>query len=478
MVWIMLDLASTVAQLRRLGSDLPSVEAKTAAGGYPASLDKSLCALANLPGGGAIILGLDERSGFATVPIPDPAGIAQTLASHAREMFDPPLHVAVSIERFENNDVVVAIVGETAVSQKPCRFVRDGHSYMRFWDGDYRLSANEVSGFVANRSTPRFDEQPIADSSLEELDGSLLNDFIRNVRSADRRMTRYDDATLLRKMGVVADSNEITVAGLFALGEYPQERFPNLCIQAAVTPDGSAATPVRVRDASRFTGPIPAMLEAASDWAQQHSEHSIIDVGPGRVVDEYDLPPVALRELIANALVHRDLADWSLSIATEVRITPDEFRIANPGGLYGVPVERLGIVEVSSARNGRLLRICQYLSTSDGRAVEALATGLSKVFAVTVGAGRPAPRFFDQGLTFTARLPRHRAFGSVPSDLPESEHKALAALVQPASLETVAGVLGVSVESARRTVNRLIDKGLVLRRGGRGVKNTTYSRRA
>jgi ATP-dependent DNA helicase RecG len=472
----MLDLAETIANLRRIGSDTPSIEVKSSAGGYPASLDKSLCALANLPGGGIVILGLDESTGFRVTNLANAADLAQTLAAHAREVFDPPLQVDITIREFESSDIVVATIREVDVAHKPSRFIRDNHSYMRFWDGDYRLSANEVSGFVANRTTPRFDEQAISGSVIGELDESLLNDFVRNVRAADRRMTRYDDAMLLRKMGVTSETGELTVAGLLALGEYPQERFPNLCIQAAFMPDATANATVRVRDAARFTGPIPAMLEAATEWAQLHSEHSIVDIGAGRVVDDYDLPPVALRELIANSLVHRDLAEWSLSVATEIRITREEFRVVNPGGLYGVPVERLGVVEVSSARNGRLLRICQYLSTSDGRAVEALATGLSKVFAATVGAGRTGPRFFDQGLTFTARLPRSRPVDLNQPDLTAVERSTFALLAEPASLETLAQSLGVSVESVRRTVNRLIAKNLVIRHGGRGVKNTTYAR--
>ena len=55
--------------LRAEGGDTASVEVKTAAGGLPSAIDRSLCALANLPGGGIIILGLDERTGFGPAPI-------------------------------------------------------------------------------------------------------------------------------------------------------------------------------------------------------------------------------------------------------------------------------------------------------------------------------------------------------------------------------------------------------------------------
>ena len=476
-MWVMLDLEAAVAMLRNLGSDSPSVEVKSAARGYPESLDRSLCALANLPGGGVVILGLDESAGFAPVRLSDAAKLAEGLAARARHSFNPPLLVHVDVRRFEDADVVVAVVQEVDIAQKPCRLVRDGNAYLRFWDGDYRLSAEEVAGFLANRSTPRFDEVAVDDSGVGDLDQALLNDFIRNVRSADKRMTRYDDVNVLTKMGVTTRSGALTVAGLLALGDYPQEHYPNLCVQAAVLPASQATSAVRVRDTARFTGPVPAMLEAATEWVQLNSAHRIVDREDGRVVDDFDIPPVAARELIGNALVHRDLADWSLSRAVELRLTDTAMRLTNPGGLHGVPVDRLGLVEMSSARNGRLLRICQYISTSDGRAVEALATGLAKVFAVTLGAGRQPPTFFDQGITFTVVLPRGEAAAHSSIALRPSEQRAYSALDQPMKLVDLAHRTGTSDETARRSLGKLIEKGLVSRTGGRGIPGTMYSRR-
>ncbi len=53
-----------VAQLRGRGGETAAVEVKSAAGGLPTTMSQSLSALSNLPGGGLIILGLDERRGF------------------------------------------------------------------------------------------------------------------------------------------------------------------------------------------------------------------------------------------------------------------------------------------------------------------------------------------------------------------------------------------------------------------------------
>ena len=68
---------------------------KSAAGGLPQSLTSTLRALANLPGGGIIILGLDERSGFRPVALEKPQDLKQGLALKARA-FTPPVQLTIS----------------------------------------------------------------------------------------------------------------------------------------------------------------------------------------------------------------------------------------------------------------------------------------------------------------------------------------------------------------------------------------------
>ncbi len=60
------------------------MEVKSAAAGLPSSLTSSLSALANHPGGGLVVLGLDEKAGFVPVPLGDPQVLKQGLAAKSR----------------------------------------------------------------------------------------------------------------------------------------------------------------------------------------------------------------------------------------------------------------------------------------------------------------------------------------------------------------------------------------------------------
>jgi ATP-dependent DNA helicase RecG len=483
----MIDVVKLVGVLRKEQSDLPAVEVKSAAGGLPTTIERSICAMANLPGGGTIILGLDEKNGFQPVRLDRINDLKAGLASKARQALTPPVMIDIQEVEFEGRPIVVAEVTELAVTTKPCVVTKEGAAYLRFWDGDYRLSDLEVQGFLAARQTPRFDIAPVEGTNRGDLNSKAVEAFITAARESRKRFADYDDDELLRRMAVLTSDGSVTTAGLLALGEYPQQYIPNFCIRAAVLPEPGASAQVRVEDTALFTGSLSEMIDDAVAWSRRHSRHRILNRADGRVVDQYDFPVIAVRELVANSLVHRDLAPWAWSRATDLRIDAQQFRITNPGGLYGVSVGKLGQQQISSARNSQLLRICQFTQTADGRTVEALATGIPLVFAETDANGLPRPTFFDQALSFTAILHRAHTAPTPPASVPAqadrvlvtpADSEVLHALASgPLSLAEIAGELNITTNAARARLGRLRSRGTVAIVGGQGQPGSTYKLR-
>jgi ATP-dependent DNA helicase RecG len=178
--------------------------------------------------------------------------------------------------------------------------------------------------------------------------------------------------------------------------------------------------------------------------------------------------------------LHRDLDEWSRGEAVEVRLTDSTLRITNPGGLYGITVDRLGTRGTTSARNARLLEICRYSRSSDGaRVVETLATGIPRVVELLRSSGQSDPEFYDNTLRFTVIL------RSRPSDDPANILKALtdtqravyAALVEGELTATqLAGRTARQEPTVRKALRALAARGLTEQRGGRG-KTTVYFRK-
>jgi ATP-dependent DNA helicase RecG len=476
---VTLDLPDLVASLRRAGGDVTSIEVKAAAGGLPESLTPTLSALANLPGGGTIILGLDERVGFRPVHLSDPQALKQGLAAKARG-FLPPVRLEIEDGTVDGSPVVVAQVSECDRSAKPCRVASTGKAYIRAYDGDFLLSAVEEQAFLAARKPPMFDRLPVEDGTESDLDEDLVESFVASIRRNDPQgRGRFTDRSeLLRRSGVMHSDGRPTVAGILALGIYPQQWFPRFAIQAAAEPLPGAPPEVRARNQLTIDGPIPRMLDRAMDWARRTFDTAIVTAPDGSVHDRYAYPLVAFRELIANALIHRDLDDWSAGLAIEVRLRRDRLVITNPGGLYGITVDRLGRDAVTSARNARLVAICQHVYSAEtgARAIEALASGIPIVTEALAEAGLPPAHYIDSGIKFTVILAQpalRPAAISAPRD--RAVYEALGD--GPSTVADLEERTGLPAYTIRRVLRGLRAQGLIEQRGGRGHP-TTYHRLA
>jgi len=368
------ELTALVADLRQEGSDTEDVEVKRAVGGFPDSVVSTLSAFANTPGGGTVLFGLDERAGFAAVGVYDAARIHE-LPAHG----------------------------------KPCHVLSSGKAFLRSYDGDYELSQVEEQAFIANRSLPVFDQQAVPGTGTKDLRPDLLAAYLDSCRSSSRALAELPVDEILYRTGVTTgDERTVSCAGLLALGVYPQQYFPNCVIQASVAPRSADPQGTRASDARRFDGPIPLMLDEALSWVQRNTK-TRVRFGPGgQVRDEPEFPVEAVRELLSNALIHRDLGPYALTQAITLKLDERQLILSNPGGLWGITVDRLGKVGVTSARNGHLLRICQNVRSREGnRVVEALASGIPAVLNSLRDAGMVAPRFHDQGIRFTVAVPNH-----------------------------------------------------------------------
>ncbi|MDR1798513.1 MAG: putative DNA binding domain-containing protein [Bifidobacteriaceae bacterium] len=455
--------------LRSEGSDTTRYEAKRALGGFPDNIAETLSAFANTPGGGVIIFGLDEQTDFAATGVYDVAKCQQAVASLARTALDPPIQVTTRVEQFQNASLVVADIPEADKSLKPVRVKRLGRGYLRQYDGDYPLSDLEEQAFVAQRGQPRFDHEVVEGATLEDLDAAAVTAYLAERRLASPRLAALPDPELLTRTGVTA-GDVPTLAGLLAFGIYPQQFFPNLGLQASLQQAG-AGPAVRALDSVYLGGSIPAILEDATAWVTRVTGRQIAaDAATGQVTDRPAYPPIAVRELIANALIHRDLGPYALSTPVTLRVDQSQLTITNQGGLFGLTVATLG-KGPSHLRNARLTEILQAVRTRDGaRVIERLGSGIPATRQALHQAGMAPPVFIDQGVRFTAKLTAG-ATAAAPSVAPKSNTELITAALdgQPAqSVTQLVRRTGLSRRQVEYSLKSLAADGTVTRQPGRG----------
>lgn len=479
-------LDDLLARIHAAEGDTTAIEVKSAAGGLPKSTIESLSALANLPGGGYIILGLDEGNEFAPVQLQNVQVLKQGLSNQARALAPPAVLTIQESESLEGLPLVVATVHECDLSDKPCKIVSTGQAFRRSYDGDHRLSEQEVTAFLRQRNANLSDREAIPGTSEDDLDSDIINLWRERLVDINDALTAFGPEEQLQRAGIITSGGEISRAGLLTFGKYPQTYMPRFVVNIADTRDATGKN--RARNAQVITGSIPMMLHQTMNWFRANLDTWFVETDRGDVIEVSQYPLEVVREIIGNALVHRDLSGWSDGLAVEVRLQSDRLVVNNPGGLYGITVDRLGLEKTTSARNPRLVSLCVNVRhpTEQTRVIEALASGLVRVVAVLRERGLPPAQFFDYGVEFTVVVRpavAPAAEGSlkaivyppgVTGDTQKAVYRALASEGQLTVGEIVAAT-NAKAGSVRSVLTRMRQSNLVtLLEGGRG-KESIYS---
>lgn len=414
------DLLALLAEIRKFGTEATSTEVKASRTEVPKSVRETLSAFANTPGGGTLILGISEKSDFAATGVENVAKIQADLASLTRTEIQPPLQTRISIHEVEGRHLVAAQVPELPKAEKPAYCKSLGMtrgSFVRVGDGERRLTPEEVQQLVADRGQPLFDCEIIVEASNEDLDEAAIEAYVQRLQAANPRLFADESReTILRMTRVLSRGpdghQQPTMAGILALGRYPQQFFPQLNITFVHYPSRSGEADsqgVRFLDNVSVDGSIPVMVDEVLRTITRNMSRRAMVTGQGRR-DMWEYPPEALREAIVNALVHRDLSPGSRGQQVQVEMFPDRLTVKNAGGLYGsVDITRLGETGVSSARNAALMRILEDVPIGrDGRTVcENRGSGIRAMRAALRNAGMGLPVFQDKVTSFEVGLPNH-----------------------------------------------------------------------
>ena len=499
-------LDAAVKRLRAAGTDLQSVEVKRAAGGLPHSVLESVCAFANARGG-LLVLGLTDGD-FRPVGI-DAVRLASDLASACSEGLVPATRPEVDIALVDSRPVVVARVDPLEHRQRPCYLKARGMQggvFLRTHDGDRRLNSYEVHVMVSGRGQPADDTAAVEGAGIEHLDEQLTADLLRRLRSTRGPVfAQASDAEILHMTGVCAEpsaDSAVTLASLLALGRYPQQFFPQLSASFVALPseDGEpTADGTRFLDNQPIDGPIPLIVSAALDALHRNMRRRAVVVGAGRQ-DVWEYPHEAAREVIANALMHRDYHPSAHGSPARVRLFPDRLEVSSIGGLHGPNAGLTDPAElidrgVTATRNARLAKLLEdVVIPGTGRPVcENRGSGLRAAAAALRHAGmRPlrlvdtvnelrvvieAPDWVRPAVGSPAATPASRPlsasrapemrFSTAPSanrGLRSRERQILELLADgPRSSSELASAAAVSRQAMLKWLNRMADSGLVRR---------------
>jgi ATP-dependent DNA helicase RecG len=256
-------------------------------------------------------------------------------------------------------------------------------------DANHHMDINEVADLHLKTFNTSWDYYIDNNHSVEDISLEKVRNFIELAnKNKDVKITD-DPVRVLNKFELIRE-NKITFGGflLFMKGN-----------SALTTIElGRFQTPTIIKDSVTLKNDLLSEVEAVMDFIKKHINKAYIITGNIQREERWDYPLDAVREIVVNAIVHRDYRDSSDSV---FKIFDDRIEFYNPGKLpEGLNIEKLLSGDyISTIRNKKIAEVFK-----EANMIEKYGSGIGRILE---GFGKhrlSAPKFeeISNGFRVTA----------------------------------------------------------------------------
>lgn len=419
-------------------------------------LSKEMVAFANASGG-RIFIGIEDNGTVSGVAIDNALKSKVTMMAHE---CDPS--VETELEVFNN----ILIIKVPEGKNKPYRCTNG--FYIRNGASSIKLTTQEIIGFIQTESKIKFDELRNISVKYPDHLNRLIIDRYKQLADITAAL---NDQELLINLGLLYPGEPAPVinnTGVLFFVENPTRFIPQSAVNCVAY---KGNTKVDILDKKTFEFDIITNIDNAITFLKRHLNVSF-EIKEKQRKEILEIPEVALREAVVNAVAHRDYFEKGANVMIEV--FDNRVEISNPGGLpKGLKREDFG--KRTLARNpliAALLNRAKY--------IEKLGTGIQRIRQEMTTAGLPEPDFtFDDFFTIVLKriyVPEKAialSLGVSPKRLKKMMY--LIENLQPGKMldiEKAAEKFNVISKSIKRDLLLLEKKGWVI--GSGTTSNRTY----
>jgi ATP-dependent DNA helicase RecG len=286
---------------------------------------------------------------------------------------------------------------------------------------------------------------------MEDLSASSL---ARYVREAGQEGATPEH--ILDNLGL-GTSQGLTNAANLLFAANPQRLMPSALVRCARF---AGTDSVDFLDQRVLQGRVMEQIDGAISFVEKHILHPLEITGNAQSQEVPDLPLLAVREAVINAVCHRD---YAASGNVQVQMHDDRLEVWNPGGLPAdLSVEMLFEPHPSRPRNKLLASVLAGTSY-----IEHWGTGTRRMVQACRDMNLPLPEFSSGMGTFMVTLRRGAYVGFNRNLSPRQEHLLeLLDPTQPTTAATLAKRLGLTQRLIQSDLKALVARGRVVRQGG------------
>ena len=288
------------------------------------SLGQELVALSN-SGGGEIYIGVSDDGTIAELTREDMGRLNQLISNAASQQVRPPIN-----PQSENigmpDGLVMRVVVQDGIS-KPYTD-KNGVTWVKSGsDKRKATSREEIQRLYQQAGLVHADEVPVRGMTIGDIDLDYFREFYESNYGEPLKDSSVALPDLLKNMNLL-QGDEVNISGALLFGKKPNFRLPAFIVKAAAFP-GLEFHEDSYLDNKDISGKIADVFQQSMSFVLGNIKHVQEDQGVN-TAGTPEVPRIALEELIANALIHRD---YFISAPVRILVFDNRIEIISPGHL-------------------------------------------------------------------------------------------------------------------------------------------------
>ncbi len=363
----------------------------------------TIIAFANTSGG-RILIGISDKE-RRIIGLDNPHQISEMLAGVIHDSIEPRILPNIEIIPYRNTYLISIEIYPSSV--RP-HFIKskgkEKSTYIRI-GSTTRLADNALIQVIERSTiTKAFDEEIYHEANTEEVDFS----------AAERLFKHHHDLQPndFISLGILVKNGDIllpTIAGILLFGKNRLHHFPDAWIQVGVF---DAFDRTKILDSQEIKAYFPDAIGEVLTFIKRNIRIGL-DIGIHHT-ERWEIPKIALREAIINAIVH---TDYSLKGAPiRILIFDDRIEIENSALLpWGLTFDDMK-EGISKLRNPIIGRIFKEIGL-----IEQWGSGIRRMINACQEAGIPLPDFKEIGprirVTFYRKAVEALSFDTIDTQI-------------------------------------------------------------
>jgi ATP-dependent DNA helicase RecG len=412
--------------------------------------------------GGKLIIGVANNGTIV--------GVDENRVQHWMEYLDkliyesssPPILPLIYSQRIGEKTVLILEV--SSGMNKPYYVKKEGlekGTYVRLGRSTLHADADMIEELKWASHGRSFDTMPVYHAKESDLDFERIRQFLKDKTALTQPVTKE----ILLSYHLITEEHTKkypTVAGLLLFGFNPQAYLSESFIICSHFAGISGREAIATVDC---TGTLFDQLTAVEQFlfARLSRSFSIEDL---KRKEELEIPPIAFREILLNAIVHRN---YHIKAPIKIALYDNRIEVFSPGDFPGPLTTENLLRGLTYIRNGAICKVFR-----EAGYIEKLGSGFTTVFNAYAERGLKTPQIIEGENYVKCILPRE--LGDLPKMTEKEQAKAkilsMLAVSPQITMSDIMTHLGLPRSTVGRRLAEMTQEGS-LQKIGQG-KNSYY----